>query len=227
VRRNAIVGTLLGTAGVGALWGVAFFSIDMLRRELIKGGMDPAQTGKFMSWTFIIQQVGAAGGIYLFTILAERIGRRPAFTIFFALAWGSVLAFSWALQGAGQAAFSRALIWAPVMGFCTLGPFAGYAIYFPELFPTRLRATGCGFCYNVARYLAAIAPSALGGLAAKLGGVAGPNYAMAATVVSCVYLLGFVGAYLGPETRGRPLMDDMDSTPEPAAPLITTQAQPD
>ena len=43
----------------------------------------------------------------------------------------------------------------PLMGFCQLGLFGGYAIYFPELFPTRLRSTGTSFCYNVGRFVAA------------------------------------------------------------------------
>lgn len=230
LRRHTIIGTLMGTAGVAALWGVAFFSPDMVRRELINGGMDPGRTGKFMSITFIIQQVGAFFGLYLFAMFAERFGRRPAFFLWFALAWAGVLAFFWGLQGAGSAAFTRSLVFAPIMGFCTLGPFAGYAIYFPELFPTRLRATGAGFCYNVARYLAAIAPFALGGFAAGLGDESGPNFALAATIVSCVYILGFIGAYMGPETRGKPLPEDADFSSArahglPATPVHT--AQPD
>ena len=43
----------------------------------------------------------------------------------------------------------------PIMGFCQLTLFGGYAIYFPELFPTRLRSTGTSFCYNVGRLVAA------------------------------------------------------------------------
>ena len=53
----------------------------------------------------------------------------------------------------------------PMMGFAQLAVFAGYSIYFPELFPTRLRGTGVGFCYNTVRYLAAPAPILLGYLA--------------------------------------------------------------
>jgi hypothetical protein len=97
------------------------------------------------------------------------------------------------------------MILAPIMGFCTLGPFSGYTIYFPELYPTRLRSTGCGFCYNAARVLAALAPITLGGLSAKLGG-----FAPAATAVAFVYILGFVGAFLGPETKGKALPEDDD-----------------
>ena len=46
----------------------------------------------------------------------------------------------------------------PIMGFCQLALFGGYAIYFPELFPTRLRSTGTSFCYNVGRFVAAVGP---------------------------------------------------------------------
>jgi len=149
---------------------------------------------------FLIQNAGSFFGIYLFAAFSERVTRRAAFGLWFALAWASILAFFWGVQGSGPEAYTRALVLAPLMGFCTLGPFSGYTVYFPELFPTRLRATGCGFCYNVARILAAAAPFTLGKLAEKLGG-----YAQAASIVTCIYLLGFLGAWLGPETKGRPL----------------------
>ena len=68
----------------------------------------------------------------------------------------------------------------------------------------KMRATGCGFCYNAARILAATAPFTLGNLRTRLGG-----FAQAATVVSCVIVLGFLGTWLGPETKGRPLPEDL------------------
>ena len=46
-------------------------------------------------------------------------------------------------------AFWQIFVLIPIMGFCQLALFGGYAIYFPELFPTRLRSTGTSFCYNV------------------------------------------------------------------------------
>lgn len=198
IRRNTLAATLLATAGVGALWGVGFFSTDLLRTEL--QGLPATKIGTLVSQMFLLQNLGAFFGIYLFAMFAERFNRRSAFMLWFALAWASVLAYFWGVAGAGSEAFGRALILAPIMGFCTLGPFSGYTVYFPELFPTRLRATGCGFCYNAARILAAGAPFALGSLAASMGG-----YAPAATVVTFVYVLGFIGAWIGPETKGKPL----------------------
>ena len=56
----------------------------------------------------------------------------------------------------------------PMMGFCQLALFGGYAIYLPELFPTRLRSTGTSFCYNVGRFVAASGPLALGLLTSRV-----------------------------------------------------------
>jgi len=200
LRRNTIAGMLMGTAGVGALWGVGFFSADMLRGELLAGGVDAKTTSIRMSNMFILQNIGAFFGIYLFAVFSEKTSRKAAFYLFFALAWASILGFFWGVQGAGADAYVRACILATIMGFCALGPFSGYTVYFPELFPTRLRSTGCGICYNAARILAAGAPFALGKFAAAMGG-----FAQAATVVTFIYVLGFIGTAMGPETKGKPL----------------------
>jgi MFS family permease len=205
LRRNTIAAVLMATAGVGALWGIGFFSTDMLRGELQTAGFAQSEINKLVSRMFLIQNAGSFLGIYLFAAFSERFNRRTAFFLWFVLAWASVVAFFWGVSGKGGEAFTWAAPLAVVMGFCTLGPFSGYTIYFPFLFPTRLRATGCGFCYNVARYLAAIAPLTIGDLAVWLGG-----FAPAATVVSCIYILGFIGTWLGPETKGKPLPEDAD-----------------
>jgi hypothetical protein len=87
----------------------------------------------------------------------------------------------------------------PLMGFAQLAVFAGYSIYFPELFPTRLRGTGVGFCYNTVRYLAAPAPILFGYLALQM------SFRSAATAMSLVYLVGLAALLWAPETKGQPL----------------------
>jgi MFS family permease len=169
--------------------------------------LDKKVIGSQVSTMFLLQNLGALFGMYLFAMHSERTNRRTALFIWFAAAWVSVLVFFWGVGGSGAEAMTRAKILAPIMGFCTLGPLSGFTIYFPELFPTRLRTTGCGFCYNAARILAAIAPSALGALAAhfaRQGSVAG-GFPMAATCVTFIYVLGFIGTAMGPETKGKPL----------------------
>jgi MFS family permease len=218
LRRNTIAAVLMAAAGGIALWGAGFFSTDVLRAELKQAGMDSSAIGTRVSVMFLLQNAGSMIGIYLFAVYSERTNRKKAFYLWFALAWVSLLAFTWGIKGSAGDAFVRAAVLAPIMGFCTLGPFSGYTIYFPYLYPTRLRATGCGFCYNVARYLVAVGIFCLGGLGVKLGGFAG-----SATIVSFVYIFGFIGTWMGPETKGKPLPEDKDFEIAPA-PVIASAA---
>lgn len=204
LRRNLIAAVLMGTAGVGALWGVGFFSTDLVLMELEKGGVESGPRNQVKNIMFLLQNLGSFFGIYVFAMFTERFNRRKAFFLSFALAWASVLLFFWTVSGKGADAKVYALLLAPVMGFFTLGPFSGFTIYFPELYPTRLRTTGCGFSYNAARILAAAAPFALGFLKKEWG------WPQAASAVACIYILGFVGTWMAPETKGLPLPEDKD-----------------
>jgi hypothetical protein len=90
----------------------------------------------------------------------------------------------------------------PLMGFATLSVFAGYSIYFPEIFPTRLRGTGVGFCYNTVRYLAAPFPFLLGWLSTFM------PFRTVAVMMCGIYLVGILALIWAPETKGKPLPED-------------------
>jgi len=202
LRRNTIGAVLLATAGVGGLWGVGFWTPDLLTIALKPLHLAPDQIGRYRSMMFFVQQVGAFFGMYAYAVFSERIGRRGALLAFFLLAWAAVEGMFWTVRS-----FHQAMVWAPILGFFTLGPFSAYTVYFPELYPTRLRTTGCGFCYNCARILAAGAPFVLGGLARLFTTPESPDlgFRIAAGIVACIYAVGIIGLAIAPETKGQPL----------------------
>jgi len=171
---------------------------------LLAKRMEPKQGARLKSNALMLQQVGAFFGMLIFSFLAVRIGRRWSFVIAFVLAWISIYVVFLGFHRENQ-------IWYlyPLLGFCTLLPFGGYAVYFPELYPTRLRTTGTGFCYNVGRYVSSVGPLAFGGLGALLvGRFEIPAFRVAAVIVASIYILGIIAAIAGPETKDQPLPED-------------------
>ncbi len=138
--------------------------------------------------------------MYSFSVVTQSIGRKPAFALALALALVSTAFTFWFLT-----AYTDVFWMIPIMGFCQISLFGGYAIYFPELFPTRLRSTGTSFCYNVGRYVAAAGPSFLGLLTSKVF-VGYPEPMRYAGVMMCsCFLVGFLALPFLPETRNEPL----------------------
>jgi MFS family permease len=209
-RRNALVGLVLASSGVIGVWGIGFFFPDLIdavfRKALAESGKSEAQINGEITWWkgigSLMMNIGAFFGMYGFTLLTQRIGRRPAFLIAFLAAMGAtILVFS-------QLREPRDVFWMlPLMGFCQLALFGGYAIYFPELFPTHLRSTGTSFCYNVGRIVAAVGPTMLGQLRSEVFGEWAEPMRPAAMVMCSVYLLGILALPFAPETKDQPLPD--------------------
>ncbi len=211
-RHNALVGLALALAGVVGLWGIGFFSFDLVdtvfRKHFQGQGFTPQEiNGKLTFWkgiTSLVQNAGAFFGVYSFALLSQRIGRKPTFAIAFVLAAVATFVVFWQLQS-----FWQIFVLIPIMGFCQLAIFGGYAIYFPELFPTRLRSTGTSVCYNVGRLIAAAGPAMLGLLTSRVYAAAGPEQALryAGMTMCSVFLIGLVALPFAPETMGEPLPD--------------------
>jgi hypothetical protein len=87
----------------------------------------------------------------------------------------------------------------PVFGFFTLGMHAGFAIYFPELFPTHLRSTGTGFCFNGGRLLSASILWLSGEMKRAL------DLRVAICLLALLFLVGLVIVRFLPETKDQPL----------------------
>ncbi len=201
-RRHTFIGLILAISGVVGLWGIGFWTPELIREAL--GSAPPATRNYYVSLGTLLQDVGAFCGIYTFTLFTARVGRRPAFVVayLFGLA-ATVMTFGW-LHQPGD------ILWMiPILGFCNLSVFGGFSIYFPELYPTRLRSTGVGFCYNVGRIIAALGPFTLGGLTVVFAGAGfGAPFRAAAISLASIYLLGVATMRFAPETRGQPLPEE-------------------
>lgn len=207
-RHNTLVGLCLASAGVIGLWGIGFFFPDLIdsvfRKSFAEAGMSPTEISGQLTWwkgiASLMVNLGAFFGIYAFAIVSERLGRRPTFLIAFLGAMAStVLVFSQLQKPAD-------VFWMlPLMGFFQLALFGGYAVYFPELFPTHLRSTGTSFCYNVARIVAAVGPALLGYLRSSVFSDYAEPMRPAAIVMCGVFLLGMLALPFAPETKGQPL----------------------
>ncbi len=207
-RRNAIAGLLLAFAGVVGLWGIGFFSPDLLRPVLERSfraqGLSGAElAGKVTIWigvTSLVQNFGAFFGVHAFTWLSQYLNRRKAFAISFVAAMGMTAFTFWNLKTIGD------IFWMiPLMGFTQLALFGGYAIYLPELFPTRLRSTGTSFCYNVGRLAAAAGPFTLGLLTSRVFAGHAEPMRYAGVTMCLVFLVGLAALPFAPETKGQPL----------------------
>jgi MFS family permease len=210
-RRHALLGLLLAFAGVVGLWGIGFFAPRLttlvLRPTLIEEGFKGADLSgelkKWGAWTSIMINLGACLGMLAFSWLTSYTGRRVAFFLTFLMAALSTIGVFWFLEKRSD------IFWMmPIMGFFQLALFGGYAIYLPELFPTRLRSTGTSFCYNIGRFVAASGPPVLGLLISvvfteKHGYPQGMR--QAGMVMCSVFLLGIVALPFLPETKGKPL----------------------
>lgn len=235
-RGRAVTGLLLALSGVIGVWGIAFFSADLVRGVLEKKllaealGISPAEVqaaqlagkikemlaakgvdpslipSQLTKWTGInslVQNFGAFFGIYGYGLLSQRIGRKPAFAASLLAAMTATAATFWFLRD-----FSDIFIFVPLMGFATLSLFGGYAIYFPELFPTRLRSTGTSFCYNVGRFVAAAGPAALGILSGVVYKDTPEPLRYAGITMCAVYVIGLVALPFAPETKDQPLPEE-------------------
>ena len=208
-NKRVLLGLLLTGAGVVGLWGIGFFSPELVRLALEQGlkaeGFEGAQLqgeiGRWRGITSLLQNLGAFVGIFAFSWVTGIIGRRFTFGLFFILAAVETAANCWFLQTKND------ILWMiPLMGFCQLALFGGYAIYLPELFPTKFRSTGTSFCYNAGRLVAAFGPFMLGQLTSIVFADRGADAFRYAGVTMCsIFLVGLLVLPFLPETKDQPL----------------------
>ncbi len=198
-RQRAILGMLLASVGLGTFWAVTVAGQNLAEDIQLRNGIEKpvaVRNGKFAYG--IVQTAGGGVGLLAFGPLCARWGRRRTFIAFQLLALAVVPLTCFAPQS-----YWQMLTLLPLFGFATLGLHAGYAIYFPELFPTSIRATGASFCFNGGRLLAV--PMLF--FSGWLKGQPGVDIRWAVTGLSLLFLVGILIAAAMPETRSQKLID--------------------
>jgi MFS family permease len=195
VGRRMMLAWVLGVFKLGTYWTCYTWLPSFLLTHMQQG------VGKSVAWV-LTAQVGQLSGMLAFGQVSDRIGRRPAFSLFATLTACAIapLAFHWQWLGAHPPAFWATML---LLGFGS-GCTAGFGALLAELFPTEVRGFAMGTTYNLARAAQLGAPILVslmvdrhglqGGLSVPLG--------LAICTASWVWVL--------PETRGitLPRLDD-------------------
>jgi len=192
LRSRTILACLVSAVAVIGTWGVFQF-IPTWVGNMVGGTAASGAIGITQMWMALGQIIGAfVGGP-----AAEWIGRRWSYAIFCVFSLISAVALYTMVTGYGPALFALAAI----AGVFTTAFFGWLPLYLPELFPTRIRATGEGITFNFGRIIAAGGVFMTGQLTVWLGG----SIAKAGAVMSLIYVIGLVLIWFVPETKGRQL----------------------
>jgi Na+/melibiose symporter-like transporter len=193
IRRNTILACFLSAVPIIGTWGVFQWNPTWIG-GLVKG--DPTK----VAIATIVMSVGATIGSFAAGPIAEWIGRKLSYAIFCVTSLVSCLVLYRVVDGYGV----LMLVMLGIAGVCTTTFFGWLPLYLPELFPTRIRATGEGITFNFGRILAALMICfGTGQLVAAFGG----DFANATAMMSLVYVVGLILIGFAPETRGKKLPD--------------------
>jgi hypothetical protein len=206
---HAILGMSLGVVGQTGLWGIAYWSPELIRSSLAQERSERAPSTNLgrpaddavVATATMLQDLGGLLGTFAITYVAAACGRRKALSLAYALSFGAAMVVFGLLRHESD------IYWMiPALGFSLASIFGCFAIYFPELFPTRLRSTGVGLCYNGARYITALGPLALGQLTLFYAGRGFVTPLRPASMtLSIIFLAGIFLVRFAPETKGQTL----------------------
>ncbi|MGE5191773.1 MAG: MFS transporter [Deltaproteobacteria bacterium] len=196
-RLRAVLGMCLAAVGLGSFWGVTVAGQGLAKQMLLLEQVPESVAVERAKFAYgFVQTAGGGLGLLAFGPLCVRLGRRRAFVLIqiAAAIFVPVTCFF-------PATSTQLLCLLPVFGFLTLGMHAGFAIYFPELFPTHLRATGTGFCFNGGRLLAA----SMLVFSGWLKSLPGMDLRTAVSWLGLIFIPGILIVFFLPETKDQPL----------------------
>lgn len=197
--RRMLLGAALSGIPLISLWGTIQQTPSWV--STLPNGNRP----EVRSFVQMVTAIGGIIGCIAATLISERFGRRNTYFVLCILSLASL----WALFRFNHEYSATLLVWAFVAGMIATGHAGWLALYLPELFRTRVRATGQGFSYNFGRVFAAIGVMQLPVIMNQLQ--VGLNEAC--PTIALIYVVGMVLIWFAPETRGQPLPDDQPLMP--------------
>ena len=204
IMRNLFIGAGLAAVALLGTWGSAQQAARWASDLAPKGSTLPV-----IDFVVISTALGAALPILITPFIADKLGRRVTYTLLCAAALAASLGFfRFNIPFVGNEIPSMLITTSFLLGGITASFYGFFPLYFPELFPTSVRATGQGFCFNFGRLIAAIGALQLGNLTAMFKtdtATVVQSAANAYSVLSCIYLVGMVLVWFAPETKGRTL----------------------
>jgi len=192
LRKVTLIASVMSLVTTVAWWGISTWVPDYVSQVAAGQGRSASA---WSSNAGMIYNAGAIVGYIALGFIADRIGRRWTTFLYFAL---SLALTPLLFLGPKNMALLVPII--VLNGVFTLGQYTWMAVWLPELYPARLRATGVSFVFNAARFIAFLGPLLAGAIITHLGG-----YGIAATAFGCIYLVGIVFCFFLPETKGKPL----------------------
>ena len=188
---RAIIGIFLASVALIGTWGSTTW-VPIWADQLV-GKTNPSAKADAQ----MIQAFGAICGSLIAPLIGAAIGRRPAY---FLLCLASVTVSAIFFRGITEFR-GTFLVMCFLLSFTTASFYGWFPLYLPELFPTRVRATAQGLCYNFGRIFAAAGALLQGQLVRHFDG----SYPKASAVVTLIYLVGMAIIWIAPETKGKPL----------------------
>jgi MFS family permease len=196
-RRNAIVAAVIGVVGIAGAGTATYWAPNLVKA--VSAGMPKDVLDARTSNLTIVSHIGTLLGVFVVPWLCQIYGRRKIILAFFLAAPIALLV------GMANPTFQSLMIFMPMVNFFAVGITAAFVLYFPELFPTRMRATGAGLAYNVGRLFYVPIPIITGALVDHFGGPLKGGVSVAVILTGSIYLLGIAAIPFAPETKGKPL----------------------
>ncbi len=151
VARTTFLTILVCASSLSAWWAFMFWHPQHLRHLPDVVPLSPSEINRVVSTTFAAVIGSSIVGNFFSGWLAQRLGFRKALVLMFA-GFAFTMCATFAVE---RSAASLSNFWLPAVGFWS-GVFGLFTMFLPPLFPTLLRTTGAGFCYNVGRIAAAV-----------------------------------------------------------------------